>query len=231
MVEVDGTPHPPRWSPPVPPVRHRSADRADEERRRASPGPGRRSKLNSYADAADLLSAGRAINGWFEGKLPNGWAERAARWERCLRRGDALLPAAAAPTVPEPARRPRGDDMLIYTAHPPADVAKWDWPTQRIPFACDPAGGWGGKVLLKVDHGGRGGWIHLLRWWIRDQAWPPERPVHVAQDHAVGASHGRAGSERFVGYGRQSAPPAGADQLEIVASAPDGVHVQSVHER
>lgn len=199
-------------------------------------------RLWDWANAGDHLRVSQAVNGG-RGRagtkfIPNHWPERWAMFEAFRKAGDALLPgpgAAAARTVaqtPEtPARRPRGDDMLIYTAQPPKDAAKWDWPTQRVPFAFDPAGGWGGKVILKVDHGGRGGWIHLLRWWIRDPKWTPERPVHFAKDHPVGSSQGRAGSERFVGYGWQSAPPAGADQLEIVLSAPDGVHIQSVYEK
>ena len=127
--------------------------------------------------------------------------------------------------------------MLIYTPMPPLDdngnptTPKWEWPTQRIPVGFDPPGGWGGKVLLKVDHGGRGGWIYLLRWWIRAKDWTPERPLHYSQDHPVGASQGRAGSERFVGFGWQSLAPAGADLLEVVTSAPDGVHIQPFYEK
>lgn len=190
-----------------------------------------RPKLNALSDAGDITAATRAINGG-----TNGLSDRLARWNHCLRLGDALLPAPAVRTTaaapaPQPARRPRGDDMLIYTDQPAPAAAKWDWPTQRIPVAFDPAGGWGGKVILKIDHGGRGGWLHLARWWIRDRAWTPERPVHFAQDHPLGASGGRAGSERFVGYGWQTAPPGGADLLELVLSAPDGVHIQSIYEK
>lgn len=55
---------------------------------KAGPRPG---QINSYADAGDILAVSRCINGWIEGQYPNGWADRQARWNRCLALGDALL--------------------------------------------------------------------------------------------------------------------------------------------
>lgn len=122
--------------------------------------------------------------------------------------------------------------MYFETPEPAPGQEKWDWPTIRIPFSFDPPGGWGGNMIVKVDHGGRGGWIHALIWWVRrNGVWTANNPVHDPQAHPVGASRGHAGSERFVGYGWQSAPPAGADLLEIVTSAPDGVIVDRFYEK
>lgn len=192
-----------------------------------------RPAINGMCDRGDLVGVTRAINGG-----TNGLTDRRTRWERGLRLGNALLPSSMATAVrqaassiaPVPTRRPRGDSMYFETPEPQA-LEKWDWPTIRIPFAFDPIGGWGGKCILKVDHGGRGGWIHLARWWLRDAGWSANLPTHHWQDHPLGASRGHAGSERFVGFGWQTAPPVGADQIEIVTSAPDGVHVQMIYEK
>lgn len=53
------------------------------------PRPGR---INEYADQGDILAVSRCVNGWVEGKTPNGMADRQARWDRCLAMGDRLLP-------------------------------------------------------------------------------------------------------------------------------------------
>ena len=107
--------------------------------------------------------------------------------------------------------------MFIRTPEPEAGTPKREWPTLRIPFAFEPGSG-----LLKVDHGGRGGWIHLGRWWVRRRDWSANLPFHDPQDHPVGPN----GSERFVGFGWVTGSPAGADKIELVLSAPDGVHIQ-----
>lgn len=109
----------------------------------------------------------------------------------------------------------------IVTPEPRPGQEKWDWPTVREIESFEP-----GTGLVKLDHGGRGGWIHMIRWWVRTPTWTPNAPVHAPQDHPVGASRGHAGSERFVGYGWRSAGPAGADKVEIVFSAPDGAKLK-----
>lgn len=196
-----------------------------------------RPRLNAQADAGDLVAATRSINGG-----TNGLADRRVRWNRCRGLGTRVLPArsitgpagVAAPPPPPPVRRPRGDHMFFQTPAPPEDTPKWEWPTIRIPFAFDvydPAHSWGGNMILKVDHGGNGGWIHLARWWVRVPDWTPNRPVHVWQDHPLGSAHGHAGSERFVGYGWQTSPPLKADMIELVLSAPDGVHIRDFYEK
>lgn len=189
-----------------------------------------RPKINGMCDAGDLTGVTRAINGG-----TNGLADRRTRWNRCLGLGDRILPsgpaaapagrpaAPAAPPVPA-GPPPEGDDMFVRTPMPPTDdqgnitTPKREWPTLRIPFAFEPGSG-----LLKVDHGGRGGWLHLARWWVRNpRSWTPNIPLHDPQDHPVGPN----GSERFVGFGWVTGPPNGADLIELVLSAPDGVHIQ-----
>lgn len=58
----------------------------------AGPKPG---QINGFADQADILAVSRCVNGWVEGRLPNGWNDddnsRLPRWNRCLAIGDALL--------------------------------------------------------------------------------------------------------------------------------------------
>lgn len=129
-----------------------------------------------------------------------------------------------APAPPKPKGPPlEGDDMYIVTPMPTTDQEgnitqpKNQWPTVRVPMSFAPESGY-----LKVDHGGSGGWIHLARWWIRARNWSPNVPLHDPRDHPLGAK----GSERFVGFGWETPPPAGADMIELVLSAPHGVHIQ-----
>lgn len=188
-----------------------------------------RPQINSLCDKGDLIGVTRAINGG-----TNGLADRRARWNRCLALGDAILPehravtgsgsAAKVPAKPVPAGPPpEGETLFVKTPMPPTDddgnitTPKRTWPTVRVPVAFEP-----GTGFLKVDHQGRGGWIHLGRWWVRRRDWTPNTPFHDPQDHPVGPN----GSERFVGYGWRTAEPQGADMIEIVLSAPDGAVVQ-----
>lgn len=188
-----------------------------------------RPTINSLCDKGAVTAVTRLINGG-----TNGLADRIERWNRCLRLGNAILPDTRALTggvsTAQPAPKPvpagpplEGDDLYITTPMPPTDddgtitTPKHTWPTVRIPFAFEPGSG-----LLKVDHGGRGGWLHLGRWWVRRRDWSANTPFHDPQDHPVGPN----GSERFVGYGWVTGAPAGADMIELVLSAPDGVHIQ-----
>lgn len=52
-------------------------------------GP-RRGEINAFADAGDILSVSRCVNGWVP--TPNGMPDRQARYSRALKLGDALLP-------------------------------------------------------------------------------------------------------------------------------------------
>jgi predicted chitinase len=182
-----------------------------------------RPTINGLCDKGDIRAVTRLINGGF-----NGLDDRVRRHKRCIEMGNRILPTRATDTqrptpAPEPAGPPpQGDEMYLKTPAPEQGTAKRLWPTVRVPFAFEP-----GTGLLKVDHGGAGGWIHLARWWVRGRGWTANVPVHDPKDHPLGAG----GSERFVGFGWVTAPPAGADMIELVLSAPDGVHIQFWRQR
>lgn len=195
-----------------------------------------RAALNSYADAGNVTAATKAINGG-----TNGLTDRIARWNRCRALGAALLPVApaappvaAAVVVPPPIRRPRQQedtDMLIVSPEPTDRKApRSQWPTVRRSMGFDPIGGWGGRMVIKAHFGGDGGWIHLLRWWVRDPNWSANAPKHFAVEHP-GAREADPGVERFVGYAWESAPPVGADELDFVIAAPDGMHIFPFYEK
>lgn len=183
-----------------------------------------RPTINGLCDRANVTAVTKLINGG-----TNGLTDRVARWNRCLRLGNAILPSGAAPAAARPAATPaaapvptgappEGEQMFVKTPEPAEGTPKRSWPTVRVPLPFEP-----GTGLLKVDHGGRGGWIHLGRWWVRNpRAWSANVPLHDPQDHPMGPN----GSERFVGYGWVTGPPNGADMIEIVLSAPDGAVIQ-----
>jgi predicted chitinase len=75
----------------------------------AGPRPGR---INEYADARDILAVSRCVNGWVEGRQPNGYADRCARWNRCLALGDQLLTGGS---VPAPSNRPDFNEYANWT--------------------------------------------------------------------------------------------------------------------
>lgn len=108
----------------------------------------------------------------------------------------------------------------VKTPEPAPGTPKNQWPTERVILAFRPDSG-----VVKVDHGGRGGWIHLGRWWVRVPHWTANVPIHDPQDHP-GIRENDPGVERHVGYGWETAGPTGADMIEIVLSAPDGAVVQ-----
>lgn len=54
------------------------------------PRPG---QINGFADAGDILSGSRCVNGWVT--TPNGMPDRTERWNRCRAMGDAIVPADA----------------------------------------------------------------------------------------------------------------------------------------
>lgn len=94
-----------------------------------------RVRLNAYADAGDMVSATRAINGG-----TNGLADRTARWNRALTFGARLLPG-------EPDMDARQDAMLtaLYQQASGTDqVGQWvGWPSWS---------GGSGRSLTPVDY-------------------------------------------------------------------------------
>lgn len=195
-----------------------------------------------WANAGDHLRVSQAVNGG-RGRagtrfVPNHWRERDAMFRAFRLAGDTLLPTAgpAPAALPPPAvpSRRSGEDMpqlREYSPEPKAGQAKFDWPRRRVSLPFDPINGWGGKCVLLTSFGPRGGWLHLARWWIRDTGWTASRPLHHPFDHPLGTSGGKPGSERFIGYGWQTAPPVGADEIEVEFSAPDGMHMIVTYEK
>ena len=78
------------------------------------PRPGR---INEYADAGDILAVSRCVNGWVENKVPNGYDDRRARWDRCLAMGESLLALTdSQPTEVDP-MKPAFNEFAIWSAN------------------------------------------------------------------------------------------------------------------
>jgi hypothetical protein len=145
----------------------------------------------------------------------------------------ALLspPAPVAPVVAPATRRAGEEDnsMLITTPALPDVPAKHQWPAERISFGFDPPGGWGGRCVIKLHWTFPGGWVHEAKWWVRHgdpgTVGIPNRPHDAVPIDLAGQQ------ERYVGLGWELTPPERADELEVVISAPGGVHIFSVYER
>lgn len=134
----------------------------------------------------------------------------------------------AVPSSASPRARRLGEDtsMLVTTPQPAQGSAKPQWPAQRISFGFDPIGGWGGNAAIKLHWAAPGGWVTSATWWVRGgtgvgQANRPHTPVAIP---LAGVQ------ERFVGLGWELYPPAMADELEVVISAPGGCHIFSVYQ-
>ncbi|HEU0089586.1 MAG TPA: hypothetical protein VFQ77_18400 [Pseudonocardiaceae bacterium] len=131
---------------------------------------------------------------------------------------------------PAAVRRTVTEDQTMYIVTAPGmGSRKQDWPTQRVSFGFDPKGGWGGRALVNLHFGFPGGWVHEAKWWVRGGTGVGEvnRP-HTPVPLNFGSV---AGQERFGGLGWQLVPPDRADELEILFSAPGGVHMFPVYER
>lgn len=99
------------------------------------PRPG---QINGFADAGDILAVSRCVNGWVEGRNPNGWDDRQARWNRCLTIGDALLTGGD----PVPDNRPDFNEFPFFLSgnsedRDVADVDLWLMHTQEPPKGSD----------------------------------------------------------------------------------------------
>jgi hypothetical protein len=144
----------------------------------------------------------------------------------------AALFCPAPSTPPPPAPGGLGADeeshVLITTPLPLDGLPKQQWPAERISIGFDPSGGWRGRVVLKAHWSYPGGWIHEAKWWVRHPSanglGSPNEP-HDAVPIDFGAD-----AERFVGLGLEISPPDRADELELVLSAPGGVHLFPFYE-
>lgn len=136
------------------------------------------------------------------------------------------------PTTPVIApRRTLAEDQEMYIVTPDASGDdKTKWPVQRISFGFDPTGGWGGRAVVNLHFGFPGGWVHEAKWWVRGgtgvgEINKPHSPV------PIDIGKGGFGQERNGGMGWQLGPPERADELEILLSAPGGVHLFPVYEK
>ncbi|MGH9059280.1 MAG: hypothetical protein ACRDZY_07165, partial [Acidimicrobiales bacterium] len=128
-----------------------------------------------------------------------------------------------------PSRRTLTEDTTMYLVTPTPPVAdpppaKALWPTQRVLFGFDPAGGWGGQLGLNLHWGFPGGWVLDGKWWVRapggavGDPTKPRSPVQL--DFATAGDR-----ERFGGFGWVLFPPPLAESLELLMSAPGGLHI------
>lgn len=144
-----------------------------------------RPQLNRLADAGDLIGATRAINGG-----TNGLDDRRARWERCLRLGDRLLPGG----TPTPSKGAH-EALMNYSR---------DRVTQLTPWNCGPAstetaiqaatGKWVDETQLARElktHRGGTDWIgqfpavlnrHIPGADYRVQEMPNDPPTHEQKE-------------------------------------------------
>jgi hypothetical protein len=138
----------------------------------------------------------------------------------------AAIPAA--PTGAASRSRNREDHMFITTPTPTSGASKASWPTRRVSFGFDPINGWGGRCVIKLHWSEPGGFVHQAIWWTRRPAGGVGVPN--APHAPVGISLGGQ-AERFVGLGWELAPPEYADELDLVISAPGGVHLFPAYQR
>lgn len=137
---------------------------------------------------------------------------------------DPTPTSSAAPVIP---RTGEDNPMFITTPTPAPGTPKASWPTQRVSFGFDPAGGWGGRCAIKLHWGEPGGFVHAATWWLRPSGGGVGIPN--ARHTPVGISlNGQA--ERFVGLGWEIVPPEFADELDLIIAAPGGVHIFPVYE-
>jgi hypothetical protein len=143
--------------------------------------------------------------------------------------GDAL---ARIPRFANPPRRPEAEDTSMYVqTDTPADLksAKKTWEPRWVSFGFDPPKGWGGAGVVKITVSAPGGWIHDAAWWRRADATTavgvPNKPHERISLTVPG------GPEQFPGYQRELIIPERCDELELLISAPGGVHLTPYYER
>lgn len=135
-------------------------------------------------------------------------------WDVVLGRARELS-GAAPPPAPVPARTtPSLEDSTVHLRTTGGAGAKHSWPTQRISYGFDP-----GTTAVRLAFGFPGGWVHEAKWWVANKgANRPHDPVPVNFSTS-------GGQERHGGMTWVLIPPGGADEVELLLSAPGGVHI------
>ncbi|BBG01535.1 MULTISPECIES: M15 family metallopeptidase [Pseudonocardia] len=141
-------------------------------------------------------------------------------------------PAVTQPVAPIVAtRRPHQEDteMFIQTAEPPVGVTDpRKWPRKRFYYGFDPTGGWGGRGIIRVNFGPRGGCVHLARWWVRNADWNVNNRNRMHHwDHPL-----TPGGHLFaIAEDWQMDLRTRASGIEFDLAAPDGVHIFTTYEK
>lgn len=158
--------------------------------------------------------------------LPRDWLIDRARQ---IHGGQVDMDLPTTPTIPIRRTTTEDHEMYLTTAPGPGND-KSKWPNQRVSVGFDPKGGWGGNVALNLHFGFPGGWVHEAKWWVRGGTGVGE----VNKPHSpapIDIGKGGYGQDRNGGMGWQLTPPDRADELEILLSAPGGVHIFPVYEK
>ena len=124
------------------------------------------------------------------------------------------LAGSAPPPQPSISRIVTEDQTMHVTTPAGTGNRKQDWPTRRVSFGLEP-----GTGVVRLNFGFPGGWVHEAKWWVANQGTnKPHDPVPLNFSTT-------GGQERFGGMGWVITPPAKADEVELLLSAPGGVHI------
>lgn len=151
-----------------------------------------------------------------------------------FRKRVAWLLADPLARIPRFANQPRHaeseDHSMFIQTDTPADLksAKKTWEPRWVSIGFDPPKGWGGAGVVKVTVSAPGGWIHDAAWWRRKDT---STAVGVPnQPHDRIALTVPGGPEQFPGFQRELVIPERCDELELLISAPGGVHLAPYYE-
>jgi hypothetical protein len=143
------------------------------------------------------------------------------------------IPRFSTPTIPAVATRQRSltEDQTMRVETPwPTDpeTAKRDWEARWVSYGVDPPKGWGGTGIVKLTFSAPGGWVHDCKWWRRRT---PNANVGVPNEpHEPITAAIPGGAEQFQGLQREMFIPERCDELELLVSAPGGVHFSAYYE-
>lgn len=143
--------------------------------------------------------------------------------------GHVAVPQPIVPPAPTPRRLHQEDtEMFIHTPEPAPGAASRQWPRKRFYYGFDPTGGWGGRGIIRVNFGPRGGVVHLARWWQRNPDWDENNRNRMHfWDHPLTPG----GHEFAIAEDWQMNLRTAASGIEFDLAAPDGVHIFTVYEK